>query len=45
MNKFTKYVGLDVHWLSFQSFTPSELERAIDEIGAGFGSQYQFTVC
>lgn len=32
-------------WLPFQSFTPSELEDAIDEIGSGFGSQYQFTFC
>ncbi|MGZ5030206.1 MAG: IS630 family transposase [Methylobacter sp.] len=32
-------------WLPFRSFTPSELEGAIDEIGAGFGSKYQFTFC
>lgn len=32
-------------WLPFQSFTPTELEQAIDQIGAGFGSQYQLTFC
>ncbi|HVP42426.1 MAG TPA: transposase, partial [Terriglobales bacterium] len=32
-------------WLPFQSFTPDELEQAIDQIGAGFGSQYQLTFC
>ena len=30
-------------WLSFKSYTPAELEQAIDEIGAGFGSEYQLT--
>jgi transposase len=32
-------------WLPFQSFSPDELENAIDAIGTGFGSQYQFTFC
>lgn len=32
-------------WLPFKSFTPVELEQAIDEIAAGFGSQYQLTFC
>jgi transposase len=32
-------------WLPFNSFTPAELEQAIDEIGAGFGSEYQLTFC
>lgn len=32
-------------WLPFQSFTPQELEQAIDQIGAGFGSEYQLTFC
>ena len=32
-------------WLPFQSFTPEELEQAIDKIGAGFGSEYQLTFC
>ncbi len=32
-------------WLPFQSFTPEELEQAIDQIGAGFGSEYQLTFC
>lgn len=32
-------------WLPFKSFTPPELEQAIDEIAAGFGSQYQLTFC
>ena len=27
-------------WLPFQSCTPQELEQAIDQIGAGFGSEY-----
>ncbi len=30
-------------WLQFKSFTPVELEQAIDEIRAGFGSEYQLT--
>jgi transposase len=30
-------------WLPFKSFTPDELEQAIDKIGAGFGSEYQLT--
>jgi hypothetical protein len=32
-------------WLPFKSFTPVELEQAIDEITVGFGSQYQLTFC
>jgi transposase len=32
-------------WLPFQSFTPVELEQAIDKIGAGFGSEYKLTFC
>lgn len=32
-------------WLPFKSFTPEELEQAIDQIGAGFGSEYQLTFC
>lgn len=32
-------------WLPFQSFTPEELEQAIEQIGAGFGSEYKLTFC
>lgn len=32
-------------WLPFQSFTPEELEQAIDQIGADFGLEYQLTFC
>lgn len=32
-------------WLPFKSFTPQELEQAINEIGAGFGTQYTLTFC
>jgi transposase len=32
-------------WLSFKTFTPNELDLAIDEIGRGFGSQYELTFC
>ncbi len=32
-------------WLPFKSFTPAELEEAIDKIGAGFGFEYQLTFC
>jgi len=32
-------------WLPFKSFTPTELEQAIDKIGAAFGSEYQLTFC
>ncbi|WP_051906350.1 IS630 family transposase [Methylomarinum vadi] len=32
-------------WLPFKSFTPAELEQAIEEISAGFGSKYQLTFC
>ncbi|MGY6276386.1 transposase [Methylomonas sp. MgM2] len=32
-------------WLPFKTFTPDELEQAIDEIGHGFGSQYTLTFC
>ena len=32
-------------WLPVRSFTPAELEQAIDTIGAGFGSEYQLTFC
>ena len=32
-------------WLPFKSFTPVELEQAIDKIGAAFGSEYQLTFC
>ena len=38
--KKMKYEGLP-----FRSYTPAELEQAIDTIGAGFGSQYQLTFC
>jgi transposase len=30
-------------WLPFKTFTPNELENAIDEIGSGFGSKYMLT--
>lgn len=32
-------------WLPFKTFTPDELDLAIDEIGAGFGSKYTLTFC
>ena len=32
-------------WLPFKSFTPTELEQAIDKVGAGFGSECQLTFC
>ncbi|MCX7099030.1 MAG: transposase [Methylococcales bacterium] len=32
-------------WLPFKTFTPDELEQAIDEIGSGFGSKYTLTFC
>lgn len=32
-------------WLPFRSYSPAELEQAIDAIGAGFGSEYQLTFC
>lgn len=32
-------------WLPFKSFTTDELEQTIDQIGAGFGSEYQLTSC
>ena len=32
-------------WLPFKSFTPVELEQAIDKIRDGFGSEYQLTFC
>jgi transposase len=32
-------------WLPFKTFTPDELEQAIDEIGIGFGSKYMLTFC
>ena len=32
-------------WLPFRSYSPVELEQAIDRIGAGFGSQYKLTFC
>ena len=32
-------------WLPFQVFTPQELEQAIDQISAGFGSEYKLTFC
>lgn len=32
-------------WLPFKLFAPNELEQAIDEIGAGFGSKYRLTFC
>jgi transposase len=32
-------------WLPFKTFTPDELEQAIDEIGRGFGSKYTLTFC
>lgn len=32
-------------WLPFKSFTPFELEQAIDGIQAGFGSEYSLTFC
>lgn len=30
-------------WLNFKLYTPDELERAIDEIGQGFGNLYKLT--
>ncbi len=36
--KKTKY-----EWLPVKSFTPGELEQAIDKIGAGLGSEYHLT--
>lgn len=32
-------------WLPFKSFTPIELEQAIESIGTGFGSEYTLTFC
>ncbi|WP_202054347.1 transposase [Methylomicrobium sp. RS1] len=32
-------------WLKFKLYTPDELERAIDEIGEGFGDLYKLTFC
>lgn len=32
-------------WLPFKTFTPNELENAIDEIGRGFGTEYTLTFC
>ncbi len=32
-------------WLPFKTFTPEELEGAIDDISAGFGSEYTLTFC
>ena len=32
-------------WLPFKSFTPFELEQAIELIQAGFGSEYRLTFC
>jgi transposase len=32
-------------WLPFQVFTPQELKQTIDQIGAGFGSEYTLTFC
>jgi hypothetical protein len=32
-------------WLPFKTFTPDELENAIDEIGTKFGSKYTLTFC
>lgn len=30
-------------WLPFRTFSPDELEQAIDEIGGGFGQKYTLT--
>ncbi len=32
-------------WLPFTSFTPVELEQAIEKIGAGSGMEYQLPFC
>jgi hypothetical protein len=32
-------------WLPFKSFTPDKLDQAIDKIRAGFGLEYQQTLC
>jgi hypothetical protein len=32
-------------WLPFKTFMPDELDQAINEIGAGFGSKYILTYC
>lgn len=32
-------------WLPFRSYSPVELEQAIDVIGAGFGADYKLTFC
>jgi len=32
-------------WLPCQSFSPDELENAIEEIGQGFGDLYKLTFC
>lgn len=32
-------------WLLFKTYSPDELEQAIDEIGAEFGSKYTLTFC
>lgn len=32
-------------WLPFKTFMPDELEQAINEIGAGYGSKYTLTFC
>ena len=32
-------------WLPFKSFTPDELEQAINKIQDGFGTEYQLTFC
>jgi len=32
-------------WLPLQSLTPPRLEHVIDQIGAGFGPEYQLRFC
>lgn len=32
-------------WLPVQALTPQELEQAIDQSGAGIGSEYTLTFC
>ena len=36
---------MEYQWLPFKSFTPIELEQAIESIGTGFGSEYTLTFC
>lgn len=49
MNKFSYHmliilwIKMKYEWLSFKSYSASELEQAIEEIGNGFGSKYMLT--